>query len=374
MIGPRERAAVADVLNGTVLVHGPRAVAFERAFEEWAGGGHAVAVGSCTAGLHLLNVELGLGPGDEVIVPAQTHVATAHAVEFTGAKPVFVDADVDTGNLDVDALADAITERTRAIVPVHFLGLPVDMDRIGEIASRHGLSVFEDAALAVGTRQRGVHAGLLGGAGVFSFYPVKHFTTGEGGMILTQDPKLAARLAKRRAFGVDRTVEKRDVPGHYDVTMLGYNYRMNELAAALGVEQLRRVPQFLERRRANFTALAEALAGVDDIRILATGGDSETHTSSHYCLSVVLSNELASARNTIVEAIGECGVGTSIYYPRPVPHMTYYRDKYGYSSASFPNAARISNRSIALPVGPHLDLNDMQYVAASLTAAIAKVR
>ena len=373
MIGAEEKAAVASVLEGPILAHGPRAKAFEESFSAWVGGGHAVSVSSCTAALHLAYFHLGIGPGDEVIVPAQTHVATAHAVEFTGAKPVFVDAEPHTGNIDINEVESRITEATRAISVVHFLGMPVDMERINAIAEPRGIWVVEDAALALGSRYKGVHAGLLGDVGCFSFYPVKHMTTAEGGMFLTRHSDVAEAIALKRAFGVDRAVGERKTPGVYDVTTLGYNYRMNELQAALGGEQLKRMEGFLAARKANFEALSRGLAGIDEVEILQTGGSGEFE-SSYYCLSAVLRDDVAELRFEVVERLKELGVGTSVYYPKPVPHMSYYRDKYGYDEKSFPHAARISYQSIALPVGPHLDLDDMSYIAASLKQSIAETK
>jgi dTDP-4-amino-4,6-dideoxygalactose transaminase len=217
-----------DVLNGPILVHGPRATAFEDAFAKCTGAPHAVSTSSCTAAMHLVYFVLGLGPGDEVIVPAQTHAATAHAVELTGAKAVFVDAERETGNVDVDKIEAVITARTRAIAVVHYLGVPVEMVAVNAIARRHGLFVLEDCALAIGTLINGVHAGLLGDVGCFSFYPVKHMTTAEGGMVITRNAELAQKIRHARAFGVDRHMGERKIPGQYDVTALGFNYRMNE--------------------------------------------------------------------------------------------------------------------------------------------------
>lgn len=368
MLGEEERAAVMEVLAGTQLVHGPKAKTFEADFAAWTGAPGAVSVSSCTAGLHLLCFDLGLGPGDEVLVPAQTHVATAHAVEFTGARPVFVDAEPATGNIDCDALAAAVTPRTRAISVVHFLGVPADMERINALAAKHGLFVIEDCALAIGTRLHGVHAGLLGDAGAFSFYPVKHMTTAEGGMVVSRHGDLLTRLGRERAFGVDRVVGERAEPGVYDVTMLGYNYRMNELSAALGVEQVKRLDGFLARRETNFTALAAGLAEVDEVRVL--GADLPRGVrSSRYCLSVVLREDLRPKRSRIVRSLRERGVGSSVYYPSPVPEMRYYREKYGDPGGAFPVARSISG-GIALPVGPHLDVEDMDYVVRCFKQAL----
>jgi perosamine synthetase len=368
MIGEEERQAVADVLAGPILVHGPRATQFEAAFAAYTAAPEAISVSSCTAGMHLVWFTLGLGPGDEVIVPAMTHVATAHAVELTGAKPVFVDADRAGGNIDIGTIEALITDRTRGIVIVHYLGVPVDMRRIVEIARRHNLFVMEDCALALGTAIDGTHAGLWGDCGVFSFYPVKHMTTAEGGMIIVKGKDLAAKLRLKKAFGVDRTHAERPTPGVYDVVQLGFNYRMSEIHAAIGIEQLKKIPEFLSRRAENYRALAEALAAVPGIRPLRQSGAS--FTNSHYCLSVVLDDELAPKRPEIMTALGARGIGTSVYYPQPVPRMTYYAGKYGWRPGAFPNAERIADQSIALSVGPHLTCDDMAYVADSLATVL----
>lgn len=370
MIGDEEKNAVLQVLDGPMLVHGPRAKAFEASFAAYTGAPHAVSVSSCTAGMHLVWFALGYGPGDEIIVPAQTHAATAHAVEFVGATPVFCDADPKTGNIDIDLLEGLITERTRAICIVHYLGLPVDMDRVNAIAARHNLFVMEDCALAVGTTLNGTHAGLLGDAGSFSFYPVKHMTTAEGGMVTTRHAELAEKVNRMKAFGVDRVVGERKVPGVYDVTMLGYNYRMNEIQAAIGEEQLKKVPMILERRRENYEILHSGLQTIEEVGLfLSTQGG---YQSSYYCMSVLLGDGLAQKRPQLMQRLGEMGVGTSVYYPAPVPHMTYYREKYGYDRSCCPVAASISYGSVALPVGPHLTPDDMRYIVDSLKKAISE--
>ncbi|MHC4427499.1 MAG: DegT/DnrJ/EryC1/StrS family aminotransferase [Planctomycetota bacterium] len=370
MIGPGERAAVLQVLEGHTLTHGPLVRSFEQAFERFTRGQHAVAVNSCTAGLHLAWLHAAIGPGDEVIVPALTHVATAHAVELCGARCVFVDAEPATGNMDLDQVEQAITERTRGIAVVHFLGRAVDMDRVMAIARRHHLFVVEDCALALGATYRGRHVGLFGDAGAFSFYPVKHITTAEGGVLLTNREDLAREAACQRAFGIDRNiVENRPVPGSYDVVRLGHNYRMSELSAALGVVQMERLPDFLERRRANDAALAEGLSGIEGIATLPAAPDDRCEDAC-YCRSILLPESLVGRRAAIITALRARGIGTSIYYPRPVPHLAWYRERYGEAAGiadkRFPVAARLSAGSIALPVGPHLGPDDMACVVAAL--------
>jgi dTDP-4-amino-4,6-dideoxygalactose transaminase len=371
-IDQAEKQAVAAVLDGHILVHGPKSEQFERDFCGYVNGGFAVSVSSCTAALHLAYFDLGITSGDEVIVPAQTHIATAHAVEYCGGRAVFVDAEPRTGNINIDAIEEKITSRTKAISLVHYLGLPVDMAKINEIAQKHGLFVLEDCALAMGSYYDGVHCGLLGDAGCFSFYPVKHITTAEGGMFLTKNAELAERIKRKKAFGLDRTVFERKVPGQYDTIALGYNYRLNELQCAMGIEQLKKLDGMLEKRRANYDKLYNWLSEIDEVELLWPG--DEKFKSSRYCMLAVLKYDNTDTRFDIVKGLGSRGVGTSIYYPGPVPAMSYYKDKYGYEAGDYPVASRISNCGIALPVGPHLDTEDMDYIVKSLKESICEVK
>lgn len=373
MITDAEREAVARVLAGHVLTHGPHVQEFEEAFRTFTGAPHAIATASCTASLHLAYFVEGIGPGDEVLVPAQTHVATAHAVELVGATPVFVDADPETGNLDLDELESKIGPKTRAISVVHYRGVPVDMPRIVGLARPKRLLVVEDCALSLGAKIGGVHTGLFGDVGCFSFYPIKHITTGEGGMSITTRADLAQATSTQRAFGIDRNVvHERKVPGEYDVQRLGLNYRLTEMGAAVGVEQMKRFPEFLAARRKNHEALAKGLRELPEIDLLEDGPPGSE--SSYYCMVALLNDELAPKRPELVQALKARGVGTSVYYPKPVPHFSYYRQKYGFDLESFPQAARLSYQSLALPVGPHLNREDMAEIVRRLKEAIHEVR
>lgn len=369
ILGKEEEDAVIEVMRSGIMAHGPKIKAFEAGFSEFTGSKHSIGVSSCTAGMHLYYFHLGLGPGDEVIVPAMTHTATAHAVELTGAKPVFVDAELTTGNMDLEQLEAAITPQTKAIAIVHYLGQPVDMVKVMAIAKKHNLKVVEDCALAIGTYLNGQHAGMFGDIGVYSFYPVKHITTAEGGLIMAQDDELAHQLSIKRAFGMDKHVGERKTPGIYDIQGLGFNYRMNEIQAAIGVEQLKRAKGFLEKRRSNFHTLKQAINKLDGLQVI---GDEEKpgQQASHYCLVVRFNQALAQHRAEIIPALNEKGIGTSIYYPNPVPMMSYYKDKYGYKQEQFPAAASIAYDSIALPVGPHLESDDLTYISDSLSQVI----
>lgn len=365
LIGDEEKKAVLEVLSGPTLVHGPKSHQFEADFAALTGAPYAVSVSSCTAGMHLVYEAWGITEGDEVIVPAQTHTATAHAVIMAGGTPVFVDAESMIGNIDIDQIEAAITPHTKAIVVVHYLGVPVDMEAVTAIARKYNLKVLEDCALSLGATYNGQHTGLLGDAGCFSFYPVKHMTTAEGGMVITKDQSLATRVTRTRAFGVDKTPAERAEPGMYDVTMHGYNYRMNEIEAAIGVEQLKKVPGWLRKRLQHAQMLRQLLSDVPGVRQL--GPNPFDVGGAAYCHSIILEDDSMS-RAEVVEELKARGVGTSVYYPRPVPHMSYYREKFGYTLDTFPVAAHISARSIALPVGPHLSDDDVGYIAEQVRA------
>ena len=297
MLGDAERAAAAAVLEGDILTHGPRVKEFEAAFAEFTGAPHAIATATCMAALHLASWAFELGPGDEVLVPAQTHVAGAHAVEVTGARPVFVDADPRTGNMDLTSSRASSASARRAISVVHYLGLPLDMGpraRAGRSAT--GCSWWRTARSRSAPTIDGTHVGLLGDIGCFSFYPVKHITTGEGGMVITRHDDVADRVGKQRAFGIDKSVlADRRHTGAYEIERLGLNYRLGEVgrrdrrraaAAAARVPrgaraQLRRAPRGAWR-----TSRACACS---------TRATTAHARSSHYCLSAVLDDELGDA-------------------------------------------------------------------------------
>ncbi len=359
-----DRNAVLRVLEGHILTHGPECKAFESEFGAFLGAGaNCVSVSSCMAALHLAYLHLGIADGDEVIVPALTHVATVHAVEWVKAKPVCVDCDPATGNITAKHIAAAITPRTKAISLVHFAGIPCEMPAIVDLAKKHDLKIIEDCAIAIGARWAGTHVGLFGDIGCFSFYPGKHITTAEGGMFLSRHKGVADAVAKLRAFGVDRTHSERQIPGMYEVPSLGLNYRMSEMQAALGRTQMARIDENLKMRKANFELLKSEVEGLP-LRVLdATSNDAK---NSHYCLIAVMDDKLAPKRNDIVKKLNAAGIGTSVYYPQPVPRMAYYRTKYGYDEARFPEASKISDGGIAFPVGWHVSADDMRYIGRTL--------
>jgi perosamine synthetase len=353
MYGNEEQKAAAFILKKRKLTSAGQVKAFEEQFEGFVGGGKAVAVSSCMAALHLSYLVRGIGPGAEVIVPALTHVATVHAVELVGAVPIFVDCHPDSGNLNPDLVEAAITDRTKALSLVHFLGQPAYMRSTIAVARKHNLYVVEDCALALGARHglSGSHVGLIGDVGCFSFYPTKHITTGEGGMLLTHNPDLAEKARMARSFGI--TEDKADV------TSLGLNYRMTELQGIIGQEQLGKLPRFLRTRRRN----AEFLRGILLQRgYKVIGGD--------YALSVFVPS--GKSRDEVRHRMLQERIETSVHYARPVCDFSYYRRKYP-RSWDIPNARAICETSITLPVGPHLKLTDITLIADEYCKAVEKV-
>lgn len=372
MVDNAERDAVMAVLSGTQFVHGPVSKEFEAQFAARAGTAFAISVSSCTAGLHLSLLANGIGKGDNVIVPAMTHVATAHAVGFCGARPVFADVDPASGNIDPAALADAVDSDTRAIMVVHYLGLPCDMDRIDPVAESANAFVIEDCALAVDADYGGRKAGTLGLTGCYSFYPVKHLTSVEGGMVTTNSEAVAQAIAKHKAFGYDQVLGQRAKPGIYDVDALGYNYRMSEVHAAVGLAQLQKLDTFQAARRENFKRLKLALSEISEVTVFEPVIGKAR--SSHYCLNAVLPRDGSISRDLVVSYLKEVGVGTSVHYPRAVPLMSYYREKFGYRAGQFPVAEWLAEQTISLPVGPHLTDDDPEYIGAKMKEAIARAK
>ena len=368
LINKKEIKLVTKVLKSGVYVHGSMSKEFEEKFKSFTKSKYAVSVSSCTAGMHLIYFCLGIGKGDEVIVPAQTHIATAHAIELTGAKPIFIDCDNKSGNINCEKIEKKINKKTRAICIVHYLGIPVNMRKIKQIANKYKLFILEDCALSLGAKYQKVHTGLIGDAGVFSFYPVKHMTTAEGGMVITNNKKLYEKLKIKKAFGINKNFSERKISGLYDAVELGFNYRMSEIHASLGIEQLKKLPGFLKKREYNFKFLKKRLSNIRNIRIL--DDQNKLITKSYYCLNIVLQGNLRTYRYKIIQFLKKKKIGTSIYYPQPVPRMTYYRKKYGYNKKNFFNASEISDYSISFPVGPHLSKKNLIYISDNIKKII----
>ncbi len=360
IIDKKEINLVNSVLKNNILVHGPKSIEFENKFASFTKSKYAISVSSCTAGMHLIYFSLGIGKNDEVLVPAQTHVATAHAVELAGAKAVFVDCELETGNIDINKIEKKITSKTKAITIVHYAGIPVNMRKILKIAKKFKLLVIEDCALAIGSKISGKHVGLHGDFGVFSFYPVKQMTTGEGGMIISKNSKYIKKLRLKKAFGVNKIFSDRKTPGLYDCLDLGFNYRMSEIHCAIGIQQLNKIKKFLFLRKRNFSIMKKNLENLRLIKIL--NSNNKKLVNSNYCMTIILNKKISNKRTKIIKYLNSKGIGTSIYYPQPVPRMTYYKEKYNYKPNDYKNAEIISDNSIALPVGPHISTKEIIYI------------
>ncbi|MDR7396816.1 MAG: DegT/DnrJ/EryC1/StrS family aminotransferase [Armatimonadota bacterium] len=346
VVTEEDRRRVLEVLSSGKLSSGEWVERFEAAFAAYVQVPHAVATSSGTAGLEVLLEALGVGPGDEVVVPAFTFAATANAVVHRGARPVFVDIDPVTFNLDPSSVEDALRRhpRVRGIVAVHLYGLPAAVDVLAELADRHGVWLVEDAAQAHGAALRGRRVGGFGVAAVFSFYPTKNMTTGEGGMVVARDPQLARRV---------RLLVHQGQSGPYRYEVVGHNYRMTDLAAALGLGQLEKLDERNAARRRNAQTLTEVLRDLPGI-LPPTEPEGYFHVYHQYTVR-------ARRRDELSRHLRARGVETRVYYPEPVPHTEPYR-RLGYTPGGWPQAERASGEVLSLPVHPALTEGDLRRV------------
>lgn len=353
-IGEEEIEAVAAAMRSGWLTSGPRVAAFESEFADFLGGDvHAVAVNSATAGLHLALEAVGVGPGDEVIVPTWTFTATAEVVRYLGAHPVMVDVDPETLNIDLDWAAAAITSRTKVIMPVHFAGLAVDREGIAKLAAHHGLKVVEDAAHAFPTLSSRELVGKgSSDAVVFSFYATKTITTGEGGMVVTPDKEIAARIRTMRLHGISHDVFNRyrsTVPSwRYEVVAPGYKYNLTDPAAAMGRVQLRRSRGMWERRTDIAARYDEAFSGLP-MRLPAHAAEGDTHAWHLYVIR--LTPESKVDRDTFIADMAKAGVGCSVHFI-PLHMHPYWRDRYQLEDGQFPVATAEFANVVSLPIFP----------------------
>jgi len=354
-------AAVADVFRSGQLASGPKVQAFEAALAAYLGSGrHVRVMTSATAGLEMALEVAGIGEGDEVIVPAMSFAASANVVARVRAKPVFVDIDLYTRNLDVALAAAAVTARTRAIMPVHFAGLPVDMDALYGLASQHGLRVVEDAAHAIGSRHRGRLIGSFGDLVVFSFHPNKNMTSIEGGAISTGDPKAAALIEQYRFHGI-----KRNELGEIDVMFPGAKSNLTDVAAQIGIDQLRRLDGFNARRRELAGLYFAGLEGFSGV-VLPARGDSGH--SWHMFQVLIDFTARGMTRPGFQKAMAERGIGIGVHYPC-IPGLTYYLSR-GYRPEDTPVAARVGRETVTLPLFPAMQDEDVARVCGELRAVL----
>ena len=362
-LGEEERQAVLRVLDSTWLTMGEATGALEEAFAAYVGSPYAVAVSSCTAALHIAARLVGLCPGDEVITPALTFVASVNAMVYEGARPVFVDVrNLDDWTMDPDAIRERITPRTRAICVVHYGGYLCDMDAILDIAQRHRLAVIEDAAHAPGASDRGRSAGTFGDIGCFSFFTNKNMTSAEGGMVVTARPEWADRAHRLRSHGMTTVTWQRHA-GHastYDVLELGYNYRITDLHAAIGLVQLRKLDRNNARRAQLVRRYREQLEGLPAVSLpFATARGRPAH---HLCPVLLASG---TDRERFMQAMRERGIQTSVHYP-PIHRFQWYREHFPAPAGRLPLTELIGQRMVTLPLFPAMGEASVDFVAAAV--------
>lgn len=366
-LGKPELDLVAEVLSGEILTTGEYVARFESKFAEFLGRRHALAVTSCTGGLHVSLMALGIGEGDEVVTTPMTFIASATAILEAGARPVFVDVESDTGNMDVKKVEAAITPRTKAILPVHLYGLMCDMRALRAIADRHGLKIVEDAAHCVEGKRDGVGPGELGDAACFSFYATKNLTCGEGGAIATDDRVLYDRMRLLHLHGMTKTAYDRSREGysHWDMVELGWKYNMSNIEAALLLPQFSRLESKLVQRAELAVRYDELLAEV--FGVTRPGRRDGTQHAWHvYAVRVA-----ADKRDRLIEALKADEIGCVVNY-RAIHLLEYFRERYGYQPGDFPVAERIGDGTISLPFYPGMPLADVDYVVGSLDRALRR--
>ncbi|MBS3169544.1 DegT/DnrJ/EryC1/StrS family aminotransferase [Candidatus Woesearchaeota archaeon] len=344
LIGEEEKRAVLEVLSSGMLAQGEKVAAFEKAFADFIGVKHAIATSNGTTALHAVLVGLGIGAGDEVITSPFSFIATANVIKMCGAMPVFVDVDKTTMNIDPHLIEAKITPQTKAIMPVHLFGLPVEIDMIMAIAEKHHLHVVEDACQAHGAEWNGQKVGSFG-IGCFSFYGTKNMTTGEGGMITTDDNALAVKLRKIISHGSERK---------YVHSSLGYNYRMTDLAAAIGLEQLKKLGRFTTARRENAKQLTARLSTINGI---ITPSVTDGHVFHQYTIRIT--EDFSLKRDRLIEELQTRGIGSAVFYPIPIHRQEAYSS---HQHLSFPFTEKIAREVLSLPVHPAVTQQDINLI------------
>jgi len=362
--------AVVEVLKGDYLTTGPYISKFEQAVAQYVGAKYAVAFSNGTAALHGACFAAGIGQGDEVITTPMTFAASANCVLYQGGIPVFVDIDEKTYNIDPNKIEEKITNKTKAIIPVDFTGQPVELDHILEIARKHSLVVIEDAAHALGATYKGRKIGSISDMTMFSFHPVKHITSGEGGMITTNNEEYYEKLLQFRSHGITRDKEKLKEyhgPWYYEMQFLGYNYRITDIQAALGTSQLKKIDQFIALRRKYVAMYNEAFKDMNEIitPFQHKDGDSSWHL---YMIRLKL-DKLTASRREFFEALQQQNIGVNVHY---IPiHLQPYYQQLGYKKGMCPNAEKLYEEVITLPLFPAMSEEDVNDVIHAVKRTIA---
>jgi len=373
-IGEEEIADVVETLRSGWITTGPKVRQFEEAFAAYIGARHAIAVNSGTAALHLALEAVGVGPGDEVILPTYTFAATGEVVAYLGARPVLADCRSDTFNIDVATIEPLITPKTKAIIPVHIAGQPCDMDPIMDLAKARGLHVIEDAAHALPASYKGKVIGAIGDLTAFSFYATKPITTGEGGMVTTARDDYAARIKQMSLHGLSGDAWNRySDKGHwyYEILDFGFKYNLTDLAAALGLQQLRRSDDLYKRRREIARMYSEGLSGLEGCTV-PQEVDWGTHAWHLYILQLNLA-ALTGGRDGVIHSLSQDGIGTSVHFI-PLHLHPAYRNRFGYCRGAFPVAEQIFERAISLPIYPGMTNADVGRVVESVRDTLCALR
>ncbi len=373
LFGEEEKKEMMATLDSGWATLGPRTKQFEDDFARYVGAKHAIGVTSCTAAIHLALIAAGVGPGDEVIVPVFTFTASANPVIHVGAKPILVDIEPDTFNIDPSAVEKKITKKTKAIIPVHYGGQPVNMVKIRAIAKKHNLVIIEDAAHAVGTVYKNKMIGHNSDFACFSFHPIKNMSTGDGGMITTTSKRAADHLSQLRLHGMSKDAWKRHSAAgswRYDITEPGFKYNMFDIQAALGIQQLKKLEKFVKIRRDYAHMYDTAFKSIPEI-ITPFVNKNIRHVYSLYTIKVNTSG-LKMKRNAIVDELKKKGIGVSVYFI-PLHYFTFYK-KMGYKKGDFPVAEKVFDSIISLPLYPKMTKKDVDYVSSTLIDIIQKNR
>ena len=372
-IGEDEIAEVVDSLRSGWITTGPKVERFARDFAGYTGARYAVPVSSATAGLHLALLAHGVGPGDEVIVPAMTFASTANVVVHTGAVPVFADVHSGSFQVEPDEIERRLTPRTKAIVPVHFAGQPADLDPILTLAAKAGATVIEDAAHAVGTEYKGRRIGSLPTTSIFSFHPNKNITTGEGGMVVTADDAVAEKVALLRFHGMDRNAWKRfDKTGshRYDIDQAGFKYNMMDIQAAIGLHQLPRLEGFIAERTRQAAVYDAAFADMPGL--VRPERVPYPHRHAWHLYTPLLDLErLAIDRDRFITERKARNIGAGLHYTA-VHEFSYYARRFGFRPEDFPGAHRVSDRILSLPLFPGLGAQDQQDVLDAIVDIVRR--
>ena len=362
-IGEAEKEAVVEALEGDYITRGPTVEAFEERVAEFVGVEHAVATTSGTTALHLAGRAAGFGPGDEVITTPLTFASTAHVATYCGAEPVFADIDPHLRSLDPDAVREQVTDQTAGIVPMHYAGQPADIEGLLEVANEHDLTVIWDACHAFGGSWNGEMIGAQRDMVMFSFHPVKNITTGEGGMVVTDDDELAERLRRLRSFDMEYNPEGHDDEPWYQVTEgLGYNYNVTDLQAALGLAQLEKVEEFKTRRDEIVAEYDEAFQDIDGIR---TPPEPVNADPMYHLYAIEIEETFGCGRKEFVNAMHDENIGVQVHYV-PLHYHPYFQEEYDYERGQFPDTEAVYDGLVSLPLHAEMDDGDTRDVVTAV--------